>query len=88
VYAFRLLPTILGKLLHCRALSGDDANMQASKKIVVLISLTSYFSVCWVRAYQDDTLLYGTFPDGFVWGLATSAFQIEGGWDEDGTGLS
>jgi len=37
--------------------------------------------------YEED-LLYDHFPEDFVWGAATAAYQVEGAWDEDGKGLN
>ena len=48
----------------------------------ILLALAPLWISC-----QDDDFLYDVFPNGFLWGSATSSYQIEGGWDADGNVL-
>ena len=49
----------------------------------VLLSVTAVIHGIEIKA-QEDEFLYDTFPDDFLWGFATAAYQVEGGWNEDG----
>lgn len=31
-----------------------------------------------------EPFLNGVFPPGFIWGAATAAYQVEGGWNANG----
>jgi len=48
-------------------------------KVVLLVALSAFG-----LAMAQDDFLYGFFPEGFIWGAATAAYQIEGGWNENG----
>ncbi|XP_060034029.1 lactase/phlorizin hydrolase [Erinaceus europaeus] len=37
---------------------------------------------------ERDAFLKDVFPEGFLWGVSTGAFNVEGGWAEDGRGAS
>jgi beta-glucosidase len=39
-------------------------------------------------AIATSEIQQARFPDGFLWGTATAAYQVEGAWNEDGKGES
>lgn len=50
-----------------------------SLKALALLALSAFG-----LTMAQNNFLNGTFPEGFKWGAATAAYQIEGAWDADG----
>jgi len=68
----------------CPGFTKDTVRFTYLKKMKLLF-LLMLAGAALVRAeFIEDTLLYDSFPDDFIWAAATSAYQIEGAWDVDG----
>lgn len=53
---------------------------------LVLLTMLMY-NVTWtlpIKYRRNEPFLNDTFPDGFLWGAASSAYQVEGAWNADG----
>lgn len=51
-----------------------------------LLTVTLFgLNLCSADVHQHvHDFFYGSFPKDFAWAAATSAYQVEGGWNADG----
>ena len=57
----------------CRSSPNTELTM-ASMKLLLLLALVPLAKSQYV---YEEPLLYDTFPDDFLWGVATSAYQVK-----------
>ena len=55
-------------------------NMSSNSVLVLLLLISS--QVLEGKLVVEEELLYDNFPENFIWGVASSSYQVEGGWNE------
>ena len=63
-------------------------NMSLCRFYIFFLLLVNQKTLLDAKLVAEEELLYEKFPEGFIWGVASSAYQVEGGWNLDGKGLS
>jgi len=57
--------------------------------IVLICAIVTFVSIgCGPLHLGNGEAAVVAFPDDFLFGAATSAYQVEGAWQEDGKGMS
>nr|XP_020644190.1 klotho [Pogona vitticeps] len=72
-----LLLLLLALVLFCRPLAGEPGE-----------GADTWSRFSRLPFPEDALFLYDTFPEGFLWGAGSAAYQVEGAWSQDGKGPS
>ena len=59
-------------------------NMYSWRFCIFFLLLINQKALLDAKLVAEEELLYEKFPEGFIWGVASSAYQVEGGWILDG----